>query len=297
LWQQNRWVVNSIMFDHELRVCPPEKMDLAGMINQAEVPLRTLKPPLKWAGGKRWIVKHVEPLWQKSGSKKLIEPLCGGLAVALGLLPRCAHLNDLNTHLINFYRWLKKGLVIQLKMENDQDLYYAYRERFNQLIDSGASESSEAASLFYYLNRTGYNGLCRFNKKGLFNVPFGRYKLINYRHDFTDYRDLLISWEFSALDFEKLEPAAADFTYADPPYDVQFTSYTALGFSWEDQIRFARWLAQLKGPVVVSNQATARIVELYEELGFNLRLLEGPRMISCTGNRTPAGEILATLNI
>lgn len=297
MWQQNRWVVNSIMFDHELRVCPPEKMDLAGVINQAEVPLRPLKPPLKWAGGKRWIVKHVEPLWQKSGSKKLIEPLCGGLAVALGLLPRYAHLNDLNTHLINFYRWLKKGLVIQLKMENDQDLYYAYRERFNQLIDSGASESSEAASLFYYLNRTGYNGLCRFNKKGYFNVPFGRYKVINYRYDFTDYRGLLISWEFSALDFEKLEPAAADFTYADPPYDVQFTSYTAHGFSWEDQIRFARWLAQLKGPVVVSNQATARIVELYEELGFNLRLLEGPRMISCTGNRTPAGEILATLNI
>jgi len=259
------------------------KLDQTGVGNNK--PLSS-KPPLKWAGGKRWIVKHVEPLWQKSGSERLIEPLCGGLAVALGLLPRYAHLNDVNTHLINFYRWLKKGLVIQLKMENDQDLYYVYRERFNQLVDSGGSESFEAASLFYYLNRTGYNGLCRFNKKGYFNVPFGRYKKINYRRDFLAYSD-----------FEKLELAAADFTYADPPYDVPFTSYTAHGFSWEDQIRFARWLAQLKGPVVVSNQATARIVELYEELGFNLRLLEGPRMISCTGNRTPAREILATLNI
>ncbi len=259
--------------------------------------MRPLKPPLKWAGGKRWIVKHLEPLWLKSGSERLIEPLCGGLAVALGLLPRHAHLNDVNAHLVNFYRWLKKGLIIQLKMENDQDLYYAYRERFNHLIANGDLESFEAASLFYYLNRTGYNGLCRFNKKGFFNVPYGRYKIINYRHDFSDYRALLINWEFSALDFEKLEPAAVDFTYADPPYDVPFTSYTAHGFHWADQIRFARWLAQLKGPVVVSNQATARIVELYGELGFNLRLLEGPRMISCNGNRTPAREILATLNI
>lgn len=233
----------------------------------------------------------------KSGSKKLIEPLCGGLAVALGLLPRYAHLNDVNTHLINFYRWLKKGFVIQLKMENDQDLYYAYRERFNHLVAIGGAESFEAASLFYYLNRTGYNGLCRFNKKGFFNVPYGRYKKINYRHDFSAYRDLFKQWEFSSLDFGQLEPKVTDFTYADPPYDVPFTSYTADGFDWEDQVRFAGWLAQLKGPVVVSNQATARIVELYGELGFNLRLLAGPRLISCSGNRAPALEIFATKNI
>jgi len=67
----------------------------------------------------------------KSGSERLIEPLCGGLAVALGLMPRYALLNDINFHLINFYRCLRKGLIMQLKMENDPDLYYAYRERFN----------------------------------------------------------------------------------------------------------------------------------------------------------------------
>jgi len=275
----------------------PENDDQAKMVKKPETPISHSRPPLKWAGGKRWIVKQIEPLWLKSGSERLIEPLCGGLAVALGLKPRYALLNDINFHLINFYRWLKEGLVIQLKMENDQDLYYDHRERFNHLISSGGSESFEAASLFYYLNRTGYNGLCRFNKKGFFNVPYGRYIKINYRRDFSDYRDLLINWDFSDLDFIKLEPGANDFTYADPPYDVQFTGYTAQGFSWEDQIRFARWLAKLKGPVVVSNQATARIIELYGELGFNLRLLEGPRMISCNGNRTPAREIFATLNI
>jgi len=275
----------------------PENATQAKRINKPEPPKSHLRPPLKWAGGKRWIVRHLEPLWRKSGSNRLIEPLCGGLAVALGLNPRSALLNDINCHLINFYRWLKKGFVIQLEMENNPDLYYAYRERFNQLITSGNSESAEAASLFYYLNRTGYNGLCRFNKKGFFNVPYGRYKKINYRYDFADYRDLFLNWEFRTLDFEKLTPTLNDFTYADPPYDVQFTSYTAQGFSWEDQIRFARWLAQLKGPVVVSNQATARIIELYGELGFNLRLFKGPRMISRDGNRTPALEMFATLNI
>ncbi len=185
-------------------VVQPEAIDLAEAPTR---PVRPLKPPLKWAGGKRWIVKHLEMLWQQSGSKRLIEPLCGGLAVALGLLPRGALLNDVNAHLINFYRWLKKGLFIQLKMENDQDLYYEYRERFNRLISNGGSESAEAASLFYYLNRTGYNGLCRFNKNGFFNVPYGRYKAINYRRDFADYRVLLANWEFSALDFAELKPA------------------------------------------------------------------------------------------
>ena len=275
----------------------PDKNVQTKVVNKPEALLSSSRPPLKWAGGKRWIVKHLEPLWLKSGSERLIEPLCGGLAVTLGLMPRYALLNDINFHLVNFYRWLKKGLVIQLKMENDQDLYYDYRERFNHLIANGGSESAEAASLFYYLNRTGYNGLCRFNRKGIFNVPYGRYRKINYRLDFSNYHDLFLNWEFSALDFEKLEPAVTDFTYADPPYDVQFTSYTAQGFSWEDQVRFARWLAQLKGPVVVSNQATARIVELYGELGFNLCLFEGPRMISCNGDRAPAREIFATKNI
>src|ERR687896_413085 len=88
-------------------------------------------PPLKWAGGKRWQVPHLRPLWDAHRDRRLVEPFCGGLAVALSLTP--------------------------------------------------------VRALFYYLNRTGYNGLCRFNQQGKFNVPFGRYKRIDYRKDFTGY--------------------------------------------------------------------------------------------------------------
>ena len=76
-------------------------------------------------------------------------------------------------------------------------------------------------------------------------------------------------------------------------YDVEFTTYSAGGFSWDDQKRTAKFLAAHRGPEVISNQATARIIELYEELGFELRYLNGPRRISCTGDRTAAREVLA----
>ena len=83
-----------------------------------------LAPPLKWAGGKRWLVPFLEPLWQPHRERRLVEPFCGGLAVALGLRPERALLNDVNPHVINFYRWLQRGLRIDLPMENDETLYY-----------------------------------------------------------------------------------------------------------------------------------------------------------------------------
>jgi DNA adenine methylase len=257
---------------------------------------RRLKPPLKWAGGKRWQVPHILILWSSHRHRRLVEPFCGGLAVTLGLMPQSALLNDINPHVVNFYRWQKLGLTISMPMANDQRLYYEHRERFNQLLRAGEADSAEAAALFYYLNRTGYNGLCRFNRGGDFNVPFGRYTRIAYTRDFTPYRRLFAKWNFIQTDFETIPVRHEDFIYADPPYDVEFRQYSKDGFSWDEQVRAARWLAQHPGPVVLSNQATARIVELYTALGFTLNFFQAPRMISCTGDRTPAKEVLATRN-
>jgi len=226
-----------------------------------------------------------------------VEPFCGGLAVAFGLQPRHALLSDVNPHVITFYRHLKRGLTISLPMENEKKAYYACRARFNALLTAGRSRSIEAASLFYYLNRTGFNGLCRFNSRGEFNVPFGSYARIAYVRDFTDYRRAFTGWELMSADFETLALRPDDFVYADPPYDVPFTQYARLAFSWDDQVRAAEWLARHKGPVVLANQATPRIVALYRTLGFRLRFLAAPRRISCTGDRTPAREVLATRNL
>ncbi|HSK08851.1 MAG TPA: Dam family site-specific DNA-(adenine-N6)-methyltransferase [Vicinamibacterales bacterium] len=265
----------------------------------AELPApssESLPPPLKWAGGKRWQLPHLAPLWRRHDARRLVEPFCGGLAAALGLRPRAALLNDANPHVMIFYRRLKGGLAITLPMENDEALYYAHRDRFNELVRQGNEDSDEAAGLFYYLNRTGYNGLCRFNQAGRFNVPFGSHRRIAYRRDFSAYRAAFAHWDFTSGDFEAVRLEAGDFVYADPPYDVEFRQYSAGGFSWEDQVRAAGWLAGHRGPVMLVNQATPRIVELYAGLGYHLEYLAAPRRISCTGDRTPAREVVATRN-
>ena len=255
------------------------------------------RPPLKWAGGKRWLVPHLLPLWQPHRFRRLVEPLCGGLAVSLGLAPERALINDLNPHTINFYRWLKRGLRIPLTMRNDETCFYEQRTRFNELVRENKAQSREAAAIFYYLNRTCYNGLCRFNRSGEFNVPFGRYKKLIYKTDFAEYVPAFAQWDFSRVDFEKLPLRPDDFVYADPPYDVQFTSYSKDNFNWDDQVRLAQWLAQHPGPVVLSNQATDRIRRLYKELGYTVKMLTAPRMINSTGDRTPAQEVLALRNL
>ena len=255
------------------------------------------RPPLKWAGGKRWQVPRLRPLWDPHRQRRLVEPFCGGLAVTIKLTPSRALLNDVNPHVVNFYRWLKRGLKIDIRMANDAGTYYAGRTRFNALLADGQQGRAEAAGLFYYLNRTGYNGLCRFNQKGEFNVPFGRYKRIEYRTDFTDYKPVFAKFRFTSMDFEEIPLKPDDFVYADPPYDVEFRQYSKDGFGWDEQVRAAEWLSKHPGPVVLSNQATDRITELYRSLGFTLTPVMGPRLISCKGDRTPAKEVLATRNI
>jgi DNA adenine methylase len=258
---------------------------------------KPLPPPLKWAGGKRWQLPHLEPLWTPHADRRLIEPFCGGLAVAIGLMPARALLNDINPHVVAFYRALKRGLRVSVELANDEALYYAHRERFNELLRDGKEESDEAAGLFYFLNRTGYNGLCRFNRSGEFNVPFGSYKKITYTRDFVAYKEAFAEWDFTATDFARIELSPDDFVYADPPYDVEFTQYAPGGFSWDDQVRTADWLSRHRGPVILVNQATRRIVDLYDRLGYELHYLQAPRRISCNGDRTPAREVMATRNL
>jgi DNA adenine methylase len=260
--------------------------------------LPSLPPPLKWAGGKRWLLPKLFKYWQPESHRRLVEPFCGGLAVTLGLMPKRALLNDVNPHLINFYQWLKRGLVISsLKLIKDEARFYRYRKEFNRLLANGEGSSAEAASLFYYLNRTCFNGLCRFNRSGEFNVPFGSYGNINYRREFLEYREVFSEWKFSCMSFDKVKLVPTDFVYADPPYDVPFTQYSKDGFSWKDQVRTAEWLSEHPGPVILSNQATKEILRLYRDLGYRLVKLPGPRRISCNGNRAPADEVLAIRNL
>ena len=214
----------------------------------------------------------------------------------MGTSPQRALLNDINPHLINFYKQVRRGLVISIPLVNDRKTFYLYRNRFNALIRRNQALSKQGAEIFYYLNKTGYNGLCRFNKDGLYNVPFGQHKKITYLRTFTEYKHVLSRWSFTTLPFTEVPKTHSDLIYADPPYDVEFTQYSKEGFDWDDQVRLADLLARHNGPVLLSNQATSRIIKLYKFMGFELHFLDAPRRISCNGDRTPAQEVLALKN-
>ncbi len=257
-------------------------------------------PPLKWAGGKRWLAPILEPIWKAYHAKhsgRWVEPFSGGMSLAFCFQPSEAILNDANPHVINFFQWVQKGLKVRDYPEYTESSFYEARAKFNQLIKNKKHQSKKAASLFYYLNRTGFNGLCRFNNSGYFNVPFGRHKNPQLLKDFSSHQLLMGEWSLSHGDFAQLHLLKNDFLYIDPPYDSTFQKYHRNSFGWEEQVRLAQWAKNHSGPVILSNQATERVVELYHRLGFSYRKIKAPRMISANGNRKPAIEILAWQNL
>lgn len=262
----------------------------------------SMEPLLKWPGGKRWLAGLLVNMYgPHKPFRRLVEPFVGSMAVTMVCEPRFALLNDANVDLMNFYRHVIDGLtprLLVLPYTNDEAIYYRHRERFNTLRKEGLDTTAEAAALFYYLNRTGFHGLVRYNTKGEYNVPFGHYKHPPLKetlrvHGMRHRR----KWMFACGDFANLELEPGDFIYADPPYDGAFDAYTVEGFSWEDQIRLVDWLVEHPGPVVLSNNATDRIVNLYESHGFEITRLNGRgASIALTADTRP-DEILATRGI
>jgi DNA adenine methylase len=254
-----------------------------------------LGPVLKWAGSKRWLVQQLTQYYDRS--RRLVDPFLGAMTIPLFLRPNQALLSDVNPHVMNLYRWMQHGLTWDedcgIDFLCDQTTYYENRSKFNALCAQREYWTREGALLFYYLNRTCFNGLCRFNRHGFFNVPFGKYKRVDFKYDFLAYQAAMDGWELFCGDFESLPIKPDDWIYSDPPYDVEFTQFAPRDFVWEDQKRLAKWLAKHPGPVVASNSSTPRIIDLYKGLGFHVFTGEAPRSISCTGDRTPAVEILA----
>lgn len=268
---------------------------------------------LKYPGGKRKLVPNIQSYWEPYRDRRLVELFVGSGSVAMGLEPDHALLNDLNPHVVNLHQWVQRGLKVTLPMRNDRQTYLTYRQWFNSLIHHDYAEMPTAAQLLYYLNHTGFNGLIRFNQRGKYNVPFGKYKTITYLTDFSPWRSLFANWQFISGDFSRVPLAPTDFVYADPPYDaispsafeqltlleevqadgVGFTTYAAAKFTWADQVRLVRHLAQHPGPVLISNAVTPRIEHLYRRYGFAIEYIQVQRSIDNTGDRPKAPEILA----
>lgn len=256
-----------------------------------------MKPVLKYAGGKTWLLPRLRELFDSR--RRLVEPFVGSMAVALGLEPEHALLADSNPHLVGFHLRLRDPRPFAITMLNNERFYYSQRDVFNALAALSGPFTVEGSEIFYYLNRTGFNGLCRFNKSGVFNVPFGKYATITYRTDFSEYAPLLSRWKIYHQPWQQTmrQAQAGDFVFADPPYDNTFDTYSGEAFSWEQQVQLADALAAHVGPVVATNSTTPRILTLYRERGFSVGEVEVRRSISADGDRDAAKEMLAMKNI
>ena len=263
-----------------------------------------VRPFLKWAGNKFRIIDRVTQ--RLPSGRRLIEPFVGSGAVFLNTDFDRFLLCDSNRDLVDLYNLIKEdgaGFIDYCRPlfdgnNNTPERYYALREEFNR-----CTEQMHRAALFVYLNRHGYNGLCRYNASGGFNVPFGRYK----RPYFPE-KEILLFHEkarraqFLHQDFTTSMTAAkkGDVIYCDPPYlplspSANFTSYSAGGFDMAQQQQLAELSSRCaaKGiPVLISNHNTPDARAIYSKA--KLRRFVVQRYISCQGNtRTKAGELLA----
>jgi len=232
-----------------------------------------VKPFLKWAGGKRWLVASHANLLPK-GFNRYIEPFLGSGAVFFYLCPTKAILGDSNSELIDTYLAIKQNWALvyrYLKKHqrmHSRDYYYRIRSF------KPKSLASRAARLIY-LNRTCWNGLYRVNQAGTFNVPIGTRSSVIFEDDsFDKVSESLQGAELQSCDFEQIIDMAGegDFVFADPPYTVRhndnsFIKYNEKLFSWLDQERLCSALKRAKdrgAQILVTNACNQSVRELYE---------------------------------
>lgn len=266
-----------------------------------------MKPFLKWAGNK-YSIRHpiLDILHSFPSGNRLVEPFVGSGAIFLNTDYSDYLLSDSNEDLIRLYQTLKTYgedfihycATFFIPENNQPDSYYAWRERYNT-TDDGMLKSA----LFVYLNRHCYNGLCRYNRKNQFNVPFGRYEKPYFpANEMLAFYHKAQQAVFRHLDFKETmrQAVPGDVVYCDPPYvplssTANFTSYSTCGFSMHEQLQLAKWAEKLRQKgilVLISNHNTSFTQNAYREA--KITTLAVRRNISCKGAlRGKAPEILA----
>ena len=264
------------------------------------------KPFLKWAGGKHKLVPFIEHNLPSSARKRLIEPFCGSAALSLALDFEHYLLNDINADVIGLFRILKEeksGFIDYARSffnsdNNNDSKFYELREQFNS-----SKNLHERSALFIYLNRHAFNGLCRYNSKGAFNVPFGRYKSPYFpQQEMEGFIQKSDRVELMCGDFQTTLSLIdnTDTVYCDPPYaplspTASFTTYAKEGFNLDDQIRLSQTAQQIatnSQGVLISNHDTEFTRDIYSSA--ILKTVEVQRNIAAKGSsRKKVGELLA----
>lgn len=286
---------------------------------------KTVKPFIKWAGGKSQLLNEIRKKYPEK-IERYCEPFVGGGAVLLDVLanyqPKEVLINDINPELTNTYIQIRDNAddVIALLSEMQQafwimdsdsrkEYFYMKRERFNALI--GIDNSIiEKAVLFIFLNKTCFNGLYRVNSKGLYNVPMGAYKKppicdeVNIRL----ISGLLKNVTIKCGDYSKCIDFIDEntFVYIDPPYrplteTASFTSYSKAEFGDNEQIALGRWIDLLtsNGAKVVASNSDPKNADETDDFfdniytSYSIERVQATRMInSKASNRGNINELL-----
>jgi len=276
--------------------------------------LQGSKPFLKWAGGKTQLLGPLSALIPGSFNN-YFEPFLGGGAMFFYLanqnfIKNGVTLSDINSDLVNVYKCLRvnpdlllsKLIAHQKRYMQDRVTYYYKLRR------TAYDDDFERAAQFITLNKTCYNGLYRVNKKGIFNVPIGKYKkpLI---YDVTNLRLVssilnLTNARIECIGYEQIlqEASLDDFIYLDPPFSPisetsNFTEYTMGGFREEDQVNLAKVFKSLtkrKCKVVLSNSDSSLVRELYKD--FEIGTVSSLRCINCKSARRTGNKELIIFN-
>lgn len=254
-----------------------------------------MKPLIKYSGGKsKEIPQIVVQIPRFSG--RFIEPFFGGGALYFHLEPHRAIINDINSKLIEFYRGVQQNYPALRKeldevekiyhsnrmefeelkaltsnervKDKNEAFYYSMRDMFNGLSDKAYSD----ALLYFFINKTAYSGMIRYNAKGEFNVPFGRYQNINTSLVTEAHSNLLSSAEIYNLDYSEIFNMANDddFIFLDPPYDCVFSDYGNEeykdGFNDECHIKLAQDIRNLNCRVLLVIGRTPLTERLYGDM-------------------------------
>jgi DNA adenine methylase len=233
----------------------------------SEVSLRHLSPLVKWSGGKGDEIQFFEKYFPTSYTR-YIEVFLGGGAVFFYLNPQHSVINDIHPELITFYREIGKGNGQQIynfmeEHKNNSTTYYQVRDEMKTDTDI------DIAKRFYYLRKTCFRGMLRYNKKGKFNIPFGRYKSVNYSDvNAQEYQKLLNRTIIENKSFEDIFEeynSRRNFMFLDPPYDSIFTDYGYCQYGKDEHTKLAELFKETKNKCMMIIGKTDFISELYKD--------------------------------
>lgn len=241
--------------------------------------IKTLKPLCKWSGGKTDEIKIFKAYYPKD-YKRYIEPFAGGAAVYFDLNFSGQNvINDIHPELINFYKMISEGHAKEIydlvtSWGTTEVDYYIVRGGSKNKLKNGEipfvpQNNIEKAAKFYYLRKTCFRGMIRYNANGEFNIPWGKYKTVNFDDLLDDrYHDLLSRTEINEGNFEnifKKYNSPENFIFLDPPYDSEFNNYGFDDFNKESQKNLAKWFKETENKCMIVISETPFIRDLYEE--------------------------------